>query len=177
LVRNNENRGQRSGLARNYSYRMATELLKKEQHSGPEEDQDYYGSERDFDLEDDDQDQDDLEEVLDSDDDEGEGLLPNESNKGHAPIPRRMSLLEFQQESLSKTQVLQRLVFCSLMLNITFVMWGALQVWLTMVDGSKQTRPLYIVYRVSRTFLTRRRLLSFFLAMITSNDINTRNAC
>jgi hypothetical protein len=118
LVRN-EN--PQRGAARNYSYRMATELLKKEQ---AEEDEDYYGSERELDEDDDD----DLEEVLDSDDDEGEGLLSTQSHKGHATIPRRMSFLEFQQESLTKTQVLQRLVFCSLMLNITFVMWGALQV-------------------------------------------------
>jgi len=39
-----------------------------------------------------------------------------------------LGFLEFHAESLSKTQVLSRLLFCSLMLNITFVSWGALQV-------------------------------------------------
>jgi hypothetical protein len=36
--------------------------------------------------------------------------------------------LDFEQESLSRKQVLQRLAFCCCMLNLTFVMWGALQV-------------------------------------------------
>ncbi|KAI2507162.1 UAA transporter family [Fragilaria crotonensis] len=35
--------------------------------------------------------------------------------------------LEFDQETMSKAQVLKRLLFCSLMLNITFVTWGLLQ--------------------------------------------------
>lgn len=52
------------------------------------------------------------EEVLDSSEDELES--PN--------------FLEFRQESLSRKQVLRRLLFCSVMLNITFVLWGVLQV-------------------------------------------------
>ena len=39
----------------------------------------------------------------------------------------RPSLLEFDQETMSKAQVFKRLLFCSLMLNITFVAWGILQ--------------------------------------------------
>mmetsp|Transcript_5777 Transcript_5777/g.17177 ORF Transcript_5777/g.17177 Transcript_5777/m.17177 type:complete len:623 (+) Transcript_5777:277-2145(+) len=35
--------------------------------------------------------------------------------------------LEFDQERLSKAQVMQRLLFCSFMLNVTFVAWGVLQ--------------------------------------------------
>lgn len=35
--------------------------------------------------------------------------------------------LEFDQETMSKAQVLKRLLFCSLMLNVTFVTWGLLQ--------------------------------------------------
>lgn len=36
-------------------------------------------------------------------------------------------VLEFDQETTSRAKVIQRLLFCSLMLNITFVTWGALQ--------------------------------------------------
>jgi hypothetical protein len=36
-------------------------------------------------------------------------------------------VLEFDQEQTSRPKVVQRLLFCSLMLNITFVTWGALQ--------------------------------------------------
>jgi len=39
----------------------------------------------------------------------------------------RSSFLEFQQTSLTRLQVMRRLVFCCVMLNITFVAWGALQ--------------------------------------------------
>jgi hypothetical protein len=49
-------------------------------------------------------------EVLDSSDDE------------------KNNFLEFQQESLNRKQVLQRLIFCCVMLNFTFVLWGVLQV-------------------------------------------------
>lgn len=36
-------------------------------------------------------------------------------------------VLEFDQEHTSRAQVVKRLLFCSLMLNVTFVTWGALQ--------------------------------------------------
>ena len=39
----------------------------------------------------------------------------------------RASILEFDQEQTSRAKVVQRLLFCSLMLNLTFVTWGALQ--------------------------------------------------
>ena len=39
----------------------------------------------------------------------------------------RPALMEFNQEAMSKAQVLKRLLFCTLMLNITFVTWGILQ--------------------------------------------------
>jgi len=39
----------------------------------------------------------------------------------------RAGVLEFDQEQTSRTKVVQRLLFCSLMLNLTFVTWGALQ--------------------------------------------------
>lgn len=38
------------------------------------------------------------------------------------------SSLEFDQDKMSKADVLKRLVFCVLMLNATFVTWGVLQV-------------------------------------------------
>ncbi len=67
--------------------------------------------------------------VLYSDDDddinhfdaEEEDELLNEGSAGRA------SILEFDQEQSNRTKVVQRLLFCSLMLNITFVTWGALQ--------------------------------------------------
>jgi len=42
--------------------------------------------------------------------------------KGYKP-----QFLEFDQDRLSKAQVVQRLLFCSFMLNVTFVAWGVLQ--------------------------------------------------
>lgn len=59
-------------------------------------------------------------------DDEEEALDSGEDDAGN---PRAESgFFDFQQESLSRKQVLQRLIFCCIMLNVTFVMWGALQV-------------------------------------------------
>ena len=37
------------------------------------------------------------------------------------------NFLEFDQEQTSRSQVIKRLLFCSLMLNVTFVTWGVLQ--------------------------------------------------
>lgn len=70
----------------------------------------------------------DEEEVLYSDDDEDdedenpekEDELLLESSVARGP-------LEFDQEQATRSQVIQRLLFCSLMLNLTFVTWGALQ--------------------------------------------------
>lgn len=85
-----------------------------------EEDMEYYGS----DPEDEDGDVEDEAEVLDSDDEEETKVLRR------PPTKKRSSffLEEFTQESLTKAQVLRRLVFCSLMLNLTFVTWGVIQV-------------------------------------------------
>ena len=59
---------------------------------------------------------------IDRFEDEGEedGLLMEGS-------ATRASILEFDQEQTSRTKVVQRLLFCSLMLNVTFVTWGAIQ--------------------------------------------------
>jgi hypothetical protein len=61
-------------------------------------------------------------------DDEEELLSSSTSNKGGVVYEKQPSFLEFQQERLSRKQVLQRLAFCSIFLNVTFVVWGALQV-------------------------------------------------
>ena len=95
--------------ARNFSYRVASE----------QEEEDFYAT----DSEDIDEDEEELNEFLDSDDDEHVGQFAS----------RRLSSRDEPgfldvNDSLSKAQVLKRLLFCSLMLNITFVMWGALQV-------------------------------------------------
>ena len=97
--------------SRSYSYRMA-EIAK-------EEEMEYYGSDAE-----DDGDIEDESEVLDSDDEEETKALRR------APARKRTSffLEEFNQESLSRVQVLRRLLFCSLMLNLTFITWGAIQV-------------------------------------------------
>jgi adenosine 3'-phospho 5'-phosphosulfate transporter B2 len=84
--------------------------------SQDDEDASYYGS----DVE---------EDVLDSDEDSEERLLRKEQQVQHNPMEqtRSTNLFEFQQSSLSRLQVIRRLVFCSLMLNLTFVLWGVLQ--------------------------------------------------
>lgn len=41
--------------------------------------------------------------------------------------PSLLDELEFEQEKSSRSQVLKRLAFCILMLNVTFVTWGLLQ--------------------------------------------------
>jgi hypothetical protein len=104
--------------ARSYSYRMAAAQAGEE----------YYGSDAE-DEQGDDGDGDNDEEVLDSGDEVEEEDRDLLNNRRRRPFSHRISsLLEFQQESLSKAQVLKRLVFCSVMLNLVFVLWGALQV-------------------------------------------------
>lgn len=86
-------------IARSYSYRIAEDV-------GEEENDSYYGS--------------------DDGDEENEEVLDS-SSEGDDREPMR-NIMDFDQARLSKTQVLQRLIFCSLVLNITFVAWGVLQV-------------------------------------------------
>ena len=83
--------------ARSVSYRMA-DLNESEDEAAEEEDE-YYGSDAD--------------EVLDSDEYTEDGTLI---------AGNRDNALEFSQESLTRAQVLKRLLFCCLMLNLTFVM-------------------------------------------------------
>jgi adenosine 3'-phospho 5'-phosphosulfate transporter B2 len=86
---------------RSYSY-MRTAPSRDEE----DEEDDYYGSD---------------EEEVDEYTDE---LLDSDDNED---VPLQQRELESQQESLNRGQVMRRLVFCSLMLNITFVCWGVLQ--------------------------------------------------
>jgi hypothetical protein len=132
---------QRGGTSTSsFSYRRRRQTLTPGQEQDEEE---YYGS----DAEDDDDDGegidgeaysdgDDVDELLDSDDDTNNAggraaARSSRSSRGVATgtgTARRFNFLEFQQASLSKAHVIQRLFFCCLMLNITFVAWGALQV-------------------------------------------------
>lgn len=64
----------------------------------------------------------------DDDEEEEELLASSSTSSERRGFQSQASFLEFQQERLSRTQVLQRLAFCSILLNVTFVVWGALQV-------------------------------------------------
>uniref|UniRef100_A0A7S3LD08 Uncharacterized protein n=1 Tax=Amphora coffeiformis TaxID=265554 RepID=A0A7S3LD08_9STRA len=109
---------------RSFNYRMAEAAAK----GGSSDDDEYYGSDHGFSDEEEESD-----EVLDSDDEAQ--VLMTESDRNNKTRDRggpyrhhhRLNFLEFQQEKLTKAQVLQRLVFCSLMLNAIFILWGALQ--------------------------------------------------
>jgi hypothetical protein len=57
-------------------------------------------------------------------------------------------------ESLSKMQVLRRLIFCSLMLNATFVLWGLIQVS-TLLSCTEERIFVYSFIAHSRMFLSR----------------------
>lgn len=59
------------------------------------------------------------------DDEEADRLLLASQVTPRSRMTARV--LEFDQETTSRAKVIQRLLFCSLMLNITFVTWGALQ--------------------------------------------------
>lgn len=107
---------------RSFSYRMAAAVAKRRNDSS--DDDEYYGSEGEYSDNEDEKEHDD-EEILDSEDETG-ALITEDRPQGHYRR-QRFSFLEFRQEKMSKAQVLQRLAFCSLMLNAIFVMWGALQ--------------------------------------------------
>lgn len=100
-------RGQSPVMTRSYSYRIADDVVDNE---------DYYGS----DVSDD--------EEVDND----ECLDSDSSNDGDAQEHQQQAsiknFMEFDQGSMSRPQVLKRLLFCCLVLNITFVAWGVLQV-------------------------------------------------
>lgn len=97
-------RGTSPVMTRSYSYRIA-------------EEEDYYGS----DVSDDDGDN---SECLDSDGSDTD----NDPNVLVSPNSTKFqNFMEFDQERMTKSQVLKRLLFCCIVLNITFVAWGVLQ--------------------------------------------------
>lgn len=126
--------------ARTFNYRMA-------------ENDDYYASDADdpeesSDAKTDDDDDDDNE-ILASDEDEADeeeapvteesetNDLLSEMRPSQVPISglrpgvsydSSSRILEFEQLTMSKSQVLRRLIICIVMLNVTFVTWGVLQV-------------------------------------------------
>lgn len=69
-------------------------------------------------------------EVGTSDDGEdviGDDLFADGNETDDLLSDRGFDALEFNQNQASRSRAVQRLLFCSLMLNITFVTWGALQ--------------------------------------------------
>ena len=97
-----------SPIVRSYSYRMVEDAM--------DENESYYGSD-----------------VSDDDDEENEEVLDSSSSEDNDREQQQQqqsahSLMEFDQTRLSKAQVLKRLALCSLILNVTFVAWGVLQV-------------------------------------------------
>ena len=101
-------RGSGAPIVRSYSYRMVED-------DAIENNESYYGSD-----------------VSDDDDEENEEVLDSsseENDREQQQQPSHNNLMEFDQARLSKAQVLKRLAFCSLVLNVTFVAWGVLQVY------------------------------------------------
>jgi hypothetical protein len=105
-------RGSGAPIVRSYSYRMVED-------DAIENNESYYGS----DVSDDDDEEN--EEVLDSSSEENDREQQQQQQQQQ---PSHNNLMEFDQTRLSKAQVLKRLAFCSLVLNVTFVAWGVLQV-------------------------------------------------
>jgi hypothetical protein len=111
-------------IPRNYSYHRRRPVDKSDDSAEAEYGDDYY-------------DEDD--EALYSEDDdellEGGDNNSNESRSDGEDLVDSLlmeteqgpTILEFDQTQASRTKVLQRLLGCCLMLNITFVTWGALQ--------------------------------------------------
>ena len=69
----------------------------------------------------------------DTSDNEGDVIDEEDEEAGEKSNKKKDSrpageFLEFEQATSSKMEVIKRLLFCSLMLNVTFVTWGLLQV-------------------------------------------------
>ena len=117
-----ERRGPRPTMPHSYSYRRSEDAVLPPESSSSQSSVERYGSDDDEVL---DSGDDDLEQHDEEDDDD-----PEESDllRNHPNHSKRYNILEFDQDRTSKAQVMRRLLFCSLMLNITFVSWGFLQV-------------------------------------------------
>lgn len=157
-------RGQSPVMTRSYSYRIADDVVDNE---------DYYGS----DVSDD--------EEVDND----ECLDSDSSNDGDAQEHQQQAsiknFMEFDQGSMSRPQVLKRLLFCCLVLNITFVAWGVLQVcdlllllllsirivvssWMTLVGRSHTQSPFHFVgTNVDETVSSRLRRVLYLLVLFS----------
>jgi adenosine 3'-phospho 5'-phosphosulfate transporter B2 len=116
-------RGTIPNIRRKYSYRRKTE------HLEPEENQSFADKEED-ELEalysDDDEDDDDSRNV-NHDEHEHQDPLLSDMTSSSGSGNHRTRILEFDQVQASRSQVTKRLLLCCLMLNLTFVTWGALQ--------------------------------------------------
>lgn len=118
-------RGTIPNVRRKFSYRRKTEPREEEQQS--------FASAEEDELEalysDDDSEDDENDSVnrASSDELEQEDPLLTDMSGSPGNWNQRSGILEFDQVQTSRAQVIKRLVLCSLMLNLTFVTWGALQ--------------------------------------------------
>ncbi len=115
-------RGTIPNVRRTYNYRRKTE------HSEDEEHQSFVSK-----------DEDELEALYSDDEDDNEGGSHESSDEyeqddpllsdmsGETANQNRSRVLEFDQTQTNRSQVYKRLLFCTFMLNLTFVTWGALQ--------------------------------------------------
>mmetsp|Transcript_11640 Transcript_11640/g.29449 ORF Transcript_11640/g.29449 Transcript_11640/m.29449 type:complete len:546 (+) Transcript_11640:87-1724(+) len=118
-------RGTIPNVRRTYNYRRKTEHPEEELQSFAYKDED----ELEALYSDDDEDNNEVGSVeSDEDFEQNDPLMsdfaghPESSNQQH-----RARILEFDQTQTNRPQVYKRLLFCMLMLNLTFVTWGALQ--------------------------------------------------
>jgi len=119
-------RGTVPNIRRRYSYQRKTEHREEEEHrsfvNGEEDELEALYSD-----DDEDDDQNDISNEASSVEHEQEDPLLADMTGSPGSGNHRPRILEFDQVHASRAQVLKRLLFCSLMLNLTFVTWGALQ--------------------------------------------------
>mmetsp|Transcript_6400 Transcript_6400/g.15169 ORF Transcript_6400/g.15169 Transcript_6400/m.15169 type:complete len:554 (-) Transcript_6400:98-1759(-) len=120
-------RGTIPNIRRRYSYRRKTDHQQREEQQAfadeEEEPLDALYSDEEGDDENDDYSHRESSDEHDYDKQEDPLLADITSTPGNG----RSRVLEFDQVQMSRAQVIKRLLFCSLMLNVTFVTWGALQ--------------------------------------------------
>ena len=120
-------RGTIPNIRRRYSYRRKTDHQQREEQQAfadeEEEPLDALYSDEEGDDENDDYSHRESSDEHDYDKQEDPLLADITSTPGNG----RSRVLEFDQVQMSRAQVIKRLLFCSLMLNVTFMTWGALQ--------------------------------------------------
>lgn len=117
-------RGTVPNIRRRYSYRRKTEHDEEDEQRSYEEDE--FEALYSDDDDDDDDKNDSRNRALSGDYEQEDALLSDMSGtpgNGH----HGTRIMEFDQVQTSRAQVIKRLLLCSLMLNLTFVTWGALQ--------------------------------------------------